>query len=283
MLDLTTQVQKSFEDIKITDETWFEFWSARDLMINLWYKDWRKFEWVIEKARESCKNSFAKVIDHFVRGDKMIILWKWWQRKIEDFLLSRYACYLIAQNWDPRKKEISLAQTYFSSQTRKQEIAEKILEENKRLEAREKLKISEEKIEKTVYQRWITKPVEFASFKNKKIETLYNMSVKALKARRWIPEKRALADFDSEVELKAKDFIYAMTDHNIKENNLIWRQKLEQELVSNAKETRKTMISRWIIPESLKAQEDLKKVEKRREFKEKEKTKNLHTNKTKWN
>lgn len=270
MLDLTTEIQKSFEDIKIIDEDWFEFWSARDLMKTLWYKDWRKFEWVIDKAKDSCENSWYKIKNHFVEGDKMVQLWSGSQRIVKDYLLSRYACYLIAQNWDSRKKEVSLAQTYFATQTRKQEIAEKIMEENKRLEAREKLKISEEKIEKTVYQRWITKPVEFASFKNKKIETLYNMSTKALKAKRWIPENRALADFDSEVELKAKDFIYAMTDHNIKNKNLSWKQKLESELVSNAKETRKAMISRGIVPEKLKWEEDLKKVEKRRNIESKE-------------
>lgn len=203
----------------------------------------------------------------------MINLWKWWQRVVEDYLLTRYACYLIAQNGDSRKQEISLAQTYFATQTRKQEINEQILKENKRLEAREKLKISEEKIEKTVYQRGITKPVEFASFKNKKIETLYNMSTKALKVKRWIPESRALADFDSEVELKAKDFIYAMTDHNIKENNITWKPDLEKELISNAEETRKAMISRWIVPEKLKWEEDLKKVQKRRILEEKKKLK----------
>ena len=112
-------------------------------------------------------------------------------------------------------------------------------------------------------------PIEFATFKNKKIETLYNMSVKSLKTKRWIPENRALADFDSEVELKAKDFIYAMTDHNIKEKNIIWKHNLEDELVSNAKETRNAMLQRWIIPEELQAQEDLKLIEKRRAQKSK--------------
>lgn len=99
---------------------------------------------------------------------------------------------------------------------------------------------------------------------NKKIESLYNISVKALKSRRWIPENRVLADFDSEVELKAKDFIYALTDHNIKNKNISWKQNLEKELVSNAKETRKTMISRWIVPEELEAQTDLKLIDKKR-------------------
>lgn len=264
MNDLISTVQQSFEDIKITDETWFEFWSARDLMSVLWYKEWRKFEWVIEKAKESCKNAWQMPQDHFVGGDKMVTLWSWSQRNVIDYLLTRYACYLIAQNGDSRKPEIAFAQTYFASQTRKQEIYQQRNEENKRLEARAKLKVSEAKIEETVYSRWISHPYEFATFKNKKIETLYNLSIKALKAKRWIPENRALADFDSEVELKAKDFIYAMTDHNIKERNIVWKQNLENELVSNAKETREAMLKRGIVPEELKPQEDLKLIEKRR-------------------
>lgn len=264
MNDIVTIVQQSFENIKITDETWFEFWSARALMPVLWYEEWRKFEWVIEKAQASCKNSWLKPPDHFVGGDKMVDIWSWSQRKINDYLLTRYACYLIAQNWDPRKPEIAFAQTYFASQTRKQEITEQRSEKNKRLEAREKLKISERKIEETVYHRWINLPVEFATFKNKKIEALYNMSITALKSKRWIPKNRALADFDSEVELKAKDFVYAMTDHNIKQQDIKWKMNLEKELVSNAKETRKTMIQRGIVPEEIKAQEDLKLIEKKR-------------------
>ncbi len=269
MSDLVKVVQKSFEDIKITDKDWFEFWSARDLMKTLGYKEWRKFDWVIQRAKESSKNSWQNIENHFVGIDKMVDLGSWSQRLVDDYLLSRYACYLIAQNWDSRKQEISLAQTYFATQTRKQEINEQIQKEEKRLEARAKLKLSEEKIEKTVYTRWITKPIEFASFKNKKIETLYNMSTKVLKEKRKIPEKRALADFDTEVELKAKDFIYAMTDYNIKDKDLVWKEKLENELVSNAKETRKAMISRWIVPENLKPQEDLKVVEKRRKIESK--------------
>jgi len=152
----------------------------------------------------------------------MVWLGSWSKRKIKDYFLTRYACYLIAQNWDSRKVEISLAQTYFASQTRKLELAEEEIENNKRLEARKKFKKSEREIEKTIYIRWIKLPVEFATFKNKWIQALYWISVKSLKQKRGIPEKRALADFDTEVELKAKDFVYAMTDHNIKGENLIW-------------------------------------------------------------
>lgn len=268
MNDIVTIVQQSFENIKITDETWFEFWSARDVMKTLWYVKWQKFEWVIEKAKKSCENSWQVIKDNFLSQDEFLpapvktSITGW--RPKENYFLTRYACYLIAQNWDPRKLEIAFAQTYFASQTRKQEITEQRNEENKRLEAREKLKISERKIEETVYHRWIKLPVEFATFKNKKIEALYNMSITTLKSKRWIPKNRALADFDSEVELKAKDFVYAMTDHNIKQQNIKWKVNLEKELVSNAKETRKTMIQRGIVPEELKAQEDLKLIEKKR-------------------
>ncbi len=132
------------------------------------------------------------------------------------------------------------------------------------MEARAKLKESEEKIEETVYNRWIILPIEFATFKNKKIQTLYNMSVKQLKEKRWIPNRRALADFDSEVELKAKDFVYAMTDYNIKDKDIKWKARLNNELVSNAKVTRQAMLKRWITPEELLPQEDLKIIEKKR-------------------
>lgn len=265
-------VQKSFEEIKMVDETWFEFWSARDLMKSLGYKKWERFSLVIKKAKLNCKNSWWKIEDNFLDEKEFFQeagkTPKWWRPR-ENYYLTRYACYLIALNSDARLYEVSLAKTYFASQTRKLELAEQEIEENKRLEAREKLKESERKIEETIFSRWIKLPVEFATFKNKWIQALYWISVKKLKEKKNIPEKRALADFDTEVELKAKDFVYAMTDHNIKKNNLVWKSKLEWELVDNSKSTRKTLIDRWIIPEELEAQEDLKLVEKRRKNRKK--------------
>jgi len=163
--ELIQKVQKSFEEIKLEDETGFEFWSARDLMVALWYKEWRKFNWVIEKASIACKNSWNKPENHFVPSDKMVELGSWSKRKIKDFYLTRYACYLIAQNWDSRKIEVSLAQTYFASQTRKLEIREAEIENERRLQAREKFRKSERQIEETIYSRWIKLPVEFATFK----------------------------------------------------------------------------------------------------------------------
>lgn len=265
MTDLVQQVQRTFEDIRLEDETGFEFWSARDLMIALGYKEWRKFSWVIEKAKISCKNSNGVIEDHFVPSDKMVELGSGSQRKITNYLLTRYACYLIAQNGDSRKTEIALAQTYFASQTRKLEIHEQNIEEEKRLVARKKLQKTEREIEETIYNRGVKLPVEFATFKNKGIEALYGISVKALKKRRRIPEKRALADFDSELELKAKDFTYAVTDHNIKKHNLSGKGAMESELIENSKGTRKVLLERGIVPEELEPQEDIKKIEQRRE------------------
>lgn len=237
-------------------------------MKSLGYKKWERFSLVIKKSKLNCKNSWWSIEDNFIDEKEFFQearkTSKGWRPR-ENYYLTRYACYLIALNWDARLLEISLAKTYFASQTRKLELAEKEIEDTKRLQAREKLRKSERQIEETIYNRWIKLPFEFATFKNKWIQALYWISVKKLKAKRNIPEKRALADFDNEVELKAKDFVYAMTDHNIKDKNLKWKNKLENELVENSKETRKALINRWIVPENLELKEDLKKIEKKRE------------------
>jgi len=267
MTDITLIVQKTFEDIKLQDEAEFEFWSARDLMTALGYKKWERFWLVIKKAQENCQTSGWKIKEHFRDESEFFqeagkTRGEW--RPRENYLLTRYACYLIALNGDARFPEIALAKSYFASQTRKLELQEQRKDENKRLEARKKLKENEAKIEETVYHRGIQLPVDFAIFKNKWIEALYNLSVKSLKGKRGIPENRALADFDTEVELRAKDFVYAMTDHNIKEKNILWKRKLENELIDNSKATRNTLLDRWITPEKLTPQEDLKLVDKRR-------------------
>jgi len=145
--NLIEKVQKTFEEIKLEDETGFEFWSARDLMKSLWYKKWERFGLVIKKAKLNCLNSSTKPENHFVPSDKMVELDSWSKRKIKDFLLTRYACYLVAQNWDSRKVEVSLAQTYFASQTRKLEMAEKEIEDTKRLEARDEVPLEGRSLE----------------------------------------------------------------------------------------------------------------------------------------
>jgi DNA-damage-inducible protein D len=261
------QIHQNMESIKRTtqDENPMEFWSARELMPMLGYSTWRMFLEAIERAKNACKTSGYSVSDHFVGADKMVGIGSRANRNIQDYYLTRYACYLIAQNGDPRKPQIALAQTYFATQTRRQELLEQREQEDKRLESRAKLKDTEKKIEGTVYQRGIRLPVEFATFKNKHIEALYGgISSSELKRIRKIPSGRSLADFDSNVELKAKDFALAMTDHNIKEKNIFGKEAMNAEVVKNSKETRQALLNRGIKPELIKPEEDLKSVESRR-------------------
>jgi len=268
------QIQHNLESIKrvTQDENPMEFWSARELMPMLGYSTWRQFSEAIERAKIACKISNQPVENHFLPAPAKST----GGRPQEDYFLTRYACYLIAQNGDPRKPEIALAQTYFATQTRKQELLEKREYENKRLEARAKLKDTERKIESTVYGRGIRLPVEFATFKNKHIEALYGGIVASqLKKIRKIPTGRSLADFDTHVELKAKDFALAMTDHNIKDKNIHGKEAMNNEVIKSSKATRQTLLSRGICPENLKPEEDLKVIE----LKRKKEEKNLRRNK----
>lgn len=264
-----TKIQDNLESIKrvTQDSNPLEFWSARDLMPMLGYSTWAKFTEAIDRAKDACKASNQAVEEHFLPAPAKSS----GGRPKEDYFLTRQACYLIAQNGDSRKPQIALAQTYFATQTRKQELLEKREYENKRLEARAKLKETENKIESTVYQRGIKLQVEFATFKNKHIEALYGgISAAQLKKVRGIPTGRSLADFDSHVELKAKDFALAMTDHNIKGKDIRGKDAMNAEVVKNSKATRQTLISRGIRLENIKPEEDLKKVASRRKKEDKE-------------
>jgi DNA-damage-inducible protein D len=223
---IVLKINKSLEEIKKTKND-FDYWSARDLMIVLGYSDWRNFEIIIKKAKIACTKSDQNVMGHFVDADKKISTGKTAKMEIKDYLLTRYACYLVAQNGDSRKKEIAKAQTYFAVQTRRQEVKEENEKIVKRIEARERLKETERKIEGTVYKRGVRTSSDFASFKDKHIRGLYGgIGIASLKRKRKIPKDRALADFDSFLELKAKDFALAMTDHNIKEKDLTGKPKL---------------------------------------------------------
>ena len=258
------RIQESLESIKKINND-LEYWSARDLMPLLGYSTWVKFQEVIKRAEESCKTSGNQAGDHFAGAGKMVLTGSGAQREVKDFLLTRFACYLIAQNGDPRKPQIALAQTYFATQTRRQELMQERELQDKRLESRAKLKDTENKIEGTVYERGIRTGVEFGSFKNRHIEALYGgISAVDLKKKKGILQARALADFDTDVELRAKDFALSMTDHNIKQKNLRGRYQMTEEVVKNSKATRQTLLSRGIRPENLKAQADLKLVASRR-------------------
>ena len=264
MDNVLIKIQSDLDSIKKIDKD-LEYWSARELMPMLGYNKWQTFKEVIDKAKDACAISGYSCQDHFTDAGKLVLTGSTAQRQIDDILLTRYACYLIAQNGDSRKPQIALSQTYFASQTRKQELLEQREYEDKRLETRGKLKETEKKIERTIYERGIKLPVEFATFKNRHIEALYDgLSTSDLRIKRKIPPHRALADFDTHVELKAKDFSLAMTDHNIKQKNLKGMPQLTNEVVANSRATRQTLLSRGIKPEDLRPEEDLKKIEQKR-------------------
>lgn len=263
------QIQSNLESIKkVSDDAEkTEFWLARDLMPFLGYSTWSKFTEAVNRAKEACKVSNQAIENHFLPVPAKSS----GGRPREDYFLTRYACYLIAQNGDPRKPQIALAQTYFATQTRKQELLERREKENRRLEARAKLKDTEQKIESTVYQRGIKLQIEFATFKNKHIEALYGgIGASQLKKIRNIPKGRSLADFDTHVELKAKDFALAMTDHNIKDKNIFGKEAMNAEVVKNSRATRQALWNRGIRPEFIKPEEDLKLIGARRRKEEKQ-------------
>lgn len=267
MNSIVAKITTDLEHIKKINNN-LEYWSARDLMDVLGYIEWRTFEMTIEKAKRACNASGQEITGHFVEADKMISTGKSAKRKINDYLLTRYACYLIAQNGDSRKPQVAKAQTYFAVQTRKQEITQEREKIVKRIEARERLKETERKIEGTVYKRGIKKSIEFAEFKDKHIRGLYGgKGIATLKRERKIPKSRPLADFDSYLELKAKDFALAMTDHNIEEKNLVGKERLENEVYENSVATRRTMLKRGILPEKLKPEEDIEKIKGKLEIK----------------
>jgi DNA-damage-inducible protein D len=266
MKQMVVKTRMDLEGIKKTKND-FEYWSARELMGVLGYVEWRKFAGVIKKAKEACKNSDHKVKNHFVGAAKMVAIGSNTVRQLNDYWLTRYACYLIAQNGDSRKPEIAFAQTYFAVQTRRREIEEEKQKLIKRIEARERLKETERKIEGTVYKRGIRSSSDFASFKDKHIRGLYGgIGITSLKKKRKIPKNRALADFDSFLELRAKDFALAMTDHNIKDKNLVGKPRLEKEVYENSVATRRTMLRRGIMPENLKPEKDIKEIKNKLEI-----------------
>lgn len=272
--ELVTQLYGAFSAITQTRDG-VEYWHARQLQPVLGYTEWRNFVLVIEKAKAACQNSGQQVPDHFVEVNTMVDLGSGARREVEDFALTRYACYLIAQNGDPRKQEIAFAQTYFAVQTRKQELIEQRLEDVERLAAREKLSGSEKTLSGIIYER-VKNEKSFGIIRSKGDAALFGgKTTQDMKKRLGVPESRALADFLPTITIKAKDFANEITNYNIKEKDLNTEHGITSEHVQNNKDVRRLLAERGIRPEALPPAEDIKKLERRVKNEEKTLPKNV--------
>ena len=256
------QLTLTFEGHAQQTETGVEYWLARDLQHLLGYNKWENFQTVIAKAKTSCEVSGHTVENHFPDVRKMVEIGSGTQREIEDIVLTRYACYLIAQNGDPRKQEIAFAQTYFAVQTRRAELIEQRLLEAERVSARKKLTTTEKELSQLIFEQTGGNQ-DFALIRSKGDQALFGKSTQAMKAHWQVPDSRPLADFAPTIILKAKDFATEITIHNARTHQMGTEPEISQEHVTNNAAVRQTLLSRGIRPESLPAAEDVKKVERR--------------------
>jgi DNA-damage-inducible protein D len=246
-----------------------ECWSARELQQVFNYTEWRNFLKAIDKAKESCETAGEAVSNHFVGFNKMVELGSGSLREIEDIALTRYACYLIAQNGDAGKNAIAFAQTYFAVQTRKQEVIEQRLLDVARVTAREKLSKSEKKLSGIIYERGVDDK-GFAIIRSMGDKALFGgFSTNDMKRKLQVPDNRPLADFLPTLTIKAKDFATELTSHNVTEKDLKGQQQISKEHIDNNVAVRKILKERGVQPENLPALEDVKKVQRRLESEEK--------------
>lgn len=263
-------MKKMFDDIMHTTEDGIvEFWYARELMGCLGYTTWRRFKDAINRAMESCKGAEIEVSDHFADAVKMVEIGSNAVRDVDDIMLTRYACYLIAQNGDPRKEEIAFAQSYFAVQTRKQELIEERIAYIQRTEARGKLRESEKRLSQNIYERGVD-DAGFGRIRSKGDQALFGgRSTQEMKEKLGVSDKRPLADFLPTLTIAAKNLATEMTNYNVEEKDLKGERAITTEHVQNNTTVREMLATRGIKPEELPTSEDIKKLERKVKSQEK--------------
>lgn len=260
--ELISGLTKTFEEYAF-EENGVEFWFARDLQKLLGYSEWRNFKNAVDKAKISCKNNRFNVADHFVDINKTIKMPKGAEKEVDDVLLTRYACYLTAQNGDPKKDEIAFAQGCFALQTRKQELLEERIALNERVQARQKLIETETELSRNIYESGVDDK-GFGRIRSKGDNALFGgLSTIEMKKKIKVPETRPLADFLPTITIKAKDLAAEITNFNLIKNDLHGEDDISSEHVKNNRNVRDLLGKSGIKPEELPAEEDIKKVERK--------------------
>jgi DNA-damage-inducible protein D len=259
--EIVAKLNMNFEEAAYQEDG-VEYWFARDLQVLLNYAEWRNFLKVVEKAKTACENSDQYISDHFVDVNKTINMPKGATKQIGDIMLTRYACYLIAQNGDSKKEQIAFAQSYFAIQTRKQELLEERIEAIERLKAREKLTTTETEFSKLIYERDVDK-FGFGRIRSKGDKALFGYATMNIKKKLGVPKGRPLADFLPTITIKAKDFATEITNFNVKKDDLVGEIRITDEHVKNNTEVRLLLVKSNIIPEELPPAEDAKKLERK--------------------